>query len=384
MSTMRGVSFLLLALIVCSCSPIRPEQRYRYVWPPSVQDAKIEYLGFYASEANLKTVLFSTLSEVVLGVEPARPIFLSPFAVDARFDRLLVTDTGSRRVMLFDFATRTLETLTPQATSSAVANFPAGVAIVDREQFLLTNSTAARVERYSMRGEYLGAFGAKILKRPLGLAIDRRSGRIAVADSGQHALAIFSADGTFLHVLGEKGSGEDEFNFPLDADFDDRGDLFVLDGMNVRVKRFAWNGAAYEFVGSFGERGTAPGSFARPKSLAISASGHVYVTDALSHKIVIFDRDGRFLLTFGGQELAADGKISPGGLYMPAGIAADEKDGLWVVDSLNRMVHHFQYLNEDYLRERPLRAEQLPSLETLSEPAPPGDRRRQPINQSTN
>jgi DNA-binding beta-propeller fold protein YncE len=173
-----------------------------------------------------------------------------------------------------------------------------------------------------------------------------------------HRLAVFTLDGTFLHTLGERGSGPGQFNYPLDADFDADGDLYVLDALNTRVQRFHWDGTGYRYVLHFGEHGTASGSFQMPKALAVTPSGHVYITDSLADKVTVFDRDGTFLLTFGGRFVASN-KMAPGGLNMPAGIAADENDGIWIADTLNGMVHRFQYLNESYLRDHPITAEQL-------------------------
>jgi sugar lactone lactonase YvrE len=348
---------LLLVLFVAlqGCAPALQEaQRPRYFWPPIAEDAKIEYLGFYASEANLKGALFTNLAEIVLGVEVAKPLFIHPFAVDARGDKVLITDTSSRRVFLLDLKRRTLASTSIHAHDQKTFGFPAGVAFLNDKEFLVVDSVARRVDRYGFDTNLRGFFGDEQLTRPTAVAVDHRHQRIAVVDPAEHRLALFTFDGSFVGYLGKRGTGPGEFNFPLDADFDRDGNLFVLDSMNFRVQRFARDGDAYRYVSHFGETGTAAGSFLRPKSLAVTPSGHVYVTDALGHKVIVFDRDGTFLLTFGGKFVATDGKFAPGGLYMPNGIAADDQDGIWVVDTLNRMVHHFQYLNENYLRDHPI------------------------------
>jgi len=355
----RRLIAVLLTLITVACAPAVKEVRPRYIWPPVAADARIEYLGFYASEANLKGELFTTLSEVVLGVELAQPLFHRPFAVDALNDKVLISDAGSRRVFLLDLKNKSLTSTAVTVGQGKGFGFPAGVAILDGDEFLVSDSATRRVGRYSFAGEVLSYFGEGQLVRPTAVAIDRRHQRIAVVDTAAHKLLLFNLDGTLVGTLGERGTEPGHFNFPVDADFDANGNLFVLDSMNFRVQRFDWTGTDYGYVSHFGETGTAPGSFVRPKGLAVSPSGHVYVTDGLTHRVLIFDRDGTFLLTFGGKFIATGGEFAPGGLYMPVGIAADERDGIWVVDSLNRMVHHFQYLNEEYLREHPILPEEV-------------------------
>jgi hypothetical protein len=80
----------------------------------------------------------------------------------------------------------------------------------------------------------------------------------------------------------------------------------------------------------------------------------VYVTDSRANRFVIFDLAGNFLLSIGAKHLVGEGFVAPGGFYLPQGVAADRSGGIWVVDSLNRMVHQFQYLDETYLREHPI------------------------------
>ena len=345
---------LSTVLFLVGCAGVAREERPRYVWPPDAETARIEYLGFYASEANLKGALFTTLSEVVLGIEPAKPLFVHPFAVDAWQDRILVTDTSTRNIYLLDLNRRKLGHFLLTNQQNLSFGIPLGVAIVDDNRFVVAEAQTGEIHQFSFGGEKLATSGKEEIQRPSAVAVDRRHRRIVVVDTPAHRLVVFTDDGQFLSYVGERGSEPGQFNYPVDADFDSEGNLFVLDSMNFRVQRFNWDGTSYRYASHFGETGSADGSFMRPKGLAVSTSGHIYVTDALGHKVVVFDRDGTFLLTFGRKFIATGGKFAPGGLYMPAGIAADDQDGIWVVDSLNRMVHHFQYLNETYLRDHPL------------------------------
>lgn len=356
-----GRIFLLLAtgVLVTACAPPPPEVvKKRYLWPPVADAAKIEYLGFYAGENDLKRGSESWFETYVLGKESAQPVFKKPFAIDARFGKVIVTDTTARQVVLFDLARKSIAPLEIADARTGGAGMglvtPTGVAFAGPDEIWLADSLAREVRRYGVDGRSLGKVGGDELTRPTALAIDHARRRVVVVDTPMHRLAVFDLDGVFHNYIGERGIGPGQFNYPVDAGFDADGDLYVLDALNSRVQRFRWEDNAYRYQMHFGERGTSEGSFQIPKSLAVTPSGHVYVTDSLGDKVIVFDRDGTFLLTFGGRFVAASGKFAPGGFNMPAGIAADENDGIWVVDSFNAMVHRFQYLNESYLRDHPV------------------------------
>ncbi|TLM65637.1 MAG: hypothetical protein FDZ69_09040 [Deltaproteobacteria bacterium] len=356
---------LAMVCLLAACGPVAaPQVQTRYLWPPSVEDAKIEYIGFYVGDEDLRRGSENWFERQVLGQRLSHPVFKKPFAVDARFRKVVVTDTLARQVILFDLDRKSISTLEisdeSAGKSSAAFGTGTGVAFAGPDEFWLAVSQSQDVVRCQVDGRIVGKVGgAGRLTRPTAVAIDHASRRAVVVDTPMHRLAVFGLDGTFLDYIGERGAGPGQFNYPLDADFDSAGNLFVLDSLNARVQRFQWDGTAYRYVLHFGERGTAAGSFQMPKSLAVTPAGHVYITDSLADKVTVFDRDGTFLLTFGGRYISSKGQISPGGLNMPAGIAADENDGLWIADSLNGMVHRFQYLNEAYLQKHPISPEQL-------------------------
>ena len=77
---------------------------------------------------------------------------------------------------------------------------------------------------------------------------------------------------------------------------------------------------------------------------------------SFSGRIAVFDGDGQLLTTIGGESSVASGDrgVHPGGFLMPGGVDADGQGGIWVVDTLNGMVHNFQYLTDAYLEKNPI------------------------------
>src|SRR5213596_3022012 len=84
----------------------------------------------------------------------------------------------------------------------------------------------------------------------------------------------------------------DNFNRPTDVTWDAAGNIFVADGYgNSRVAKFDKNG---RFIKSWGSRGTGPGQFNLPHTIAIDNQNNVYVGDRENKRIQVFDIDGNF------------------------------------------------------------------------------------------
>jgi DNA-binding beta-propeller fold protein YncE len=62
--------------------------------------------------------------------------------------------------------------------------------------------------------------------------------RIYVADFYNHRIKILSPAGDRLTMFGEKGTGEGQFDRPIDVAFDESGTLYVVDFGNDRIQQF--------------------------------------------------------------------------------------------------------------------------------------------------
>jgi hypothetical protein len=92
------------------------------------------------------------------------------------------------------------------------------------------------------------------------------------------------------------GLAGDNFNRPTDVAWDPEGNIFVSDGYgNSRIAKFDKNG---RFLKSWGSRGTAPGQFNIPHTIAVDARGLVYVGDRANNRIQVFDGEGTFKTQF--------------------------------------------------------------------------------------
>ena len=154
--------------------------------------------------------------------------------------------------------------------------------------------------QFDAAGNVIKSFGEGLFVRPHGFHIDRdgfiwatdQQGR----DSKGHQVFKLNQDGEVLMTLGTKGvggEGPDTFNGPTDVVIGRNGDIFVTDGhFNNRVVKFSEDGA---FIKAWGSKGTGPGQFDLPHTIAIDSQGRVFVGDRSNARIQIFDQDGTFL-----------------------------------------------------------------------------------------
>jgi sugar lactone lactonase YvrE len=153
---------------------------------------------------------------------------------------------------------------------------------------------------FDASGKLVKSFGDGMFVQPHGLTVDRE-GFIWATDAqgkdgkGQRVFK-FSRDGKVLMTLGKAGvagDGEDTFNGPTDVAIALNGDIFVSDGhVNNRVVKFSKDG---KFIKAWGKKGSGPGEFNLPHTLAFDAKGRLYVGDRSNSRIQIFDQDGKYL-----------------------------------------------------------------------------------------
>lgn len=144
-------------------------------------------------------------------------------------------------------------------------------------------------------GRLLGRWGAHQFAMPHGLTVDRED-KLWLTDIALHQVFKYSHDGVPLLTLGTPGiSGSDSVHFdgPTDVAIGADGSIYVADGYgNSRVVQFS---AAGGFIREWGRKGSGPGEFNLPHSIAIDPMGRLYVADRGNARVQLFDSTGRFL-----------------------------------------------------------------------------------------
>jgi hypothetical protein len=89
-------------------------------------------------------------------------------------------------------------------------------------------------------------------------------GNIAILDSQQSRISLFSPDGVFIRNIGRNGSGPGEFLMPVGMSFRPEGGLVVSDGMGQKIVYFDEN---YEYISD------EVGFFPSPPALLVAING---------------------------------------------------------------------------------------------------------------
>ena len=136
-------------------------------------------------------------------------------------------------------------------------------------------------------GEGRGGEGSGPLQfsSPLGVGINKANNKIYIADYGNCRIQILNMDLTFSSSFGTRGSGDGQFNYPLDVAFDSTGNLYVADEGNHRIQVFTPEG---KFLCKFGSLGRGDGQLSYPWSITIDRNDTVYVAEYGNNRISMF------------------------------------------------------------------------------------------------
>jgi DNA-binding beta-propeller fold protein YncE len=348
-----GVALLCAALAGCTgVAPIRGQLHYgqddapegrRLLWPQPPEVPRYAYSGTLTGEPNFRSPIeagggLKAFGRWLVGLDDkgVSPVVLQrPSAIvgDER-GRLYVSDTSRQAVFVFDEKVGELR-VWDQAEGALRFVAPSGLALAADGGVYVADAELGAVYRLDGAGRPRAVVGRGVLKRPTGLARDGARGRLFVADTAAHDIKVFSDAGALLHVIGRRGDGDGEFNFPTHLAWA-QGELFVTDTLNNRVQVFDADTGA--FLHALGARGLVVGNLVRPKGVAVDGEGNVYVVESYYDSLLVFSARGEFLMPIGGTGSAT------GRFYLPAGVWVDARNRVYVADMFNGRVVLFQFL----------------------------------------
>ena len=347
---------------------LRPEAaRPDVFWPPAPETPRYRYVGELLGEPNFvqsdKTKTGGTLLVAfkwIVGLfETYTPVLLQRPQHGAVSDsgRIYVVDAGRNAVLAFDPNPPAEDDSKNQeghlliwdkATKNTRFAAPVALAIVWNDDIVVSDAILGAVMRLNTKGEPIGTLGIGQLKRPTGLAFDRKRGLLFVADTVAHDIKVFDGSGQLVNTIGAPGEGTGEFNAPTHLAFSD-GLLYVSDTLNSRIQVFDGDGHR---IREFGERGLNVGNLTRPKGVTIGDAGIVYVVESYYNHLLIYNEQAELLLGINGSGLKGDS------FRLPSGVWTDGQGRIYVADMFNGRIVMFEPL--DNRKTGPLAAKTTP------------------------
>jgi DNA-binding beta-propeller fold protein YncE len=182
----------------------------------------------------------------------------------------------------------------------------AAVAFDARGHIYVLSRGAQAFFEFDENGAFVRSFGDGMFMRSHGLKIDG-DGNLWATDVGGHIVVKLNPKGEVLLTIGTKGeagewneaAGSRKLNQPNDIAIAPNGDVFIAQGHtpgagrgDARVLKFDKDG---RFVKSWGGKGNGPGQFDVAHGITFDPKGLLWVMDRENQRIQVFDTNGTFV-----------------------------------------------------------------------------------------
>jgi sugar lactone lactonase YvrE len=192
-----------------------------------------------------------------------------------------------------------------------------------------------------------GTGAAASFSLPLAVAVDA-NGNLYVADLLNNAIRKITPTGVVTTLAGSGSSSEADglgtaasFNEPSSVAVDASGNVYVTDEVGMVIRKITPAGQVSTIAGIVSQQGSTDGpaataTFSFPSGVAIDTSGNLYVADSGDNKIRKITPAGNVSTLAGsGTQGSADGPGTAASFNNPSGVAVDANGNVYVADQDN-------------------------------------------------
>lgn len=311
---MKKILFFLFSIpILAGCAATEaPTDHGTVFYPPLPQKPRLQFLTQISSEEDIGKKQ-SALEAFIIGEPPPLKYIQKPYDIATIKNKIYIMDRGDgdNKILVIDLTKRSFDSLKLQAGGFQE---PAGIWVTHDGYAYVTDSKRKTVLVFDNRDELVRTYGKEgELAKPLDVAVFEDS--VFVCDFDLQQIVVFDKK-TGRAVRGIRGQAKDEEQIfrPTHITLDAQGNLFVTDAFNFRVLQFDASGNFVRTIGSAGD-------FARPKGIAADNEDHLYVVDTAFENVQVFTiHTGEVLFSFGGYG------PEPGRMNMPGPVYINNKN----------------------------------------------------------
>ena len=128
------------------------------------------------------------------------------------------------------------------------------------------------------------------MRVPCGIAV-RNNGDIVVIEWGAHCVTVMDKEGNKIRSFGTKGTKEGQFTFPLAVAISADGHILVTD--KHRLQKLTTTGVCIKSTSNNTSISAQP-QFFYPQGIAVHSTGQIFVADSGNNRIQVFTNDLTF------------------------------------------------------------------------------------------
>ncbi len=246
-------------------------------------------------------------------------------------------------IFLFSFGSEKYENI--------LLSGPQSISIDLKNNVYIADTNNHRILKFNPNGEFIksvGGFGwgKDQFDRPVDISA-KSALDIFIADHNNHRIERYDKDLNYISSLyADESKNENlQFGYPLSMSLSMHGELFIIDGENIRLLKINSFGQPEL---SFGDFAGGKGRLKKPIQMNIGSDDRIYISDQGAGRLVVFDYFGNYLMEIGNLILKN-----------PTGLFVDDQDNVWVADNGYKEIFYFSPKGEMLLRSRFISSNEL-------------------------
>jgi sugar lactone lactonase YvrE len=300
----------ILALSLFSgCTSTKAPPKTFTLFPPPPDEPRVQFLTGFTSDADLGRS--GSFVDFVTGKPTGPNPLIKPYGLALQDGKLYVCDTMASSIQVFDLARKRSRYMVTRAEGRLQT--PINISVDSSGTRYVADTGRNQVVMYDKDDNYLGAIGTLDEMRPSDVGIT--ADRLYITDLKNHCVQVYDKANRkkLFSIPRDSNAAEGRLFSPTNLALDpEHNRLLVSDIGSFTVLVYDLEG---KFLLTIGRQGVAPGLFARPKGVTVDHEGRAYVVDAATQVVQVFDTDGKLLMFFG-----QPGASTRGELYLPAAV----------------------------------------------------------------